>query len=216
MAGRSGENRSDAELLAAHVTGDRYAFEALFHRHHRHLYRLARLTTASREDAADALQEAMLSAHRTAASFRHDAAVGSWLHRIVVNACMDRVRRDRHVLRRAGDLAEIDLASDRDDHASTEAVLDVRAALATLPEAQRMALVLVDMHGLPIAEAAAVLQVAEGTVKSRCFRGRAALALILRERAGESVGTIDAGRASKTRTPSAPDPTVNLAPEGTP
>ena len=92
----------------------------------------------------------------------------------------------------------------------------MRAALATLPEAQRMALVLVDMHGLPIAEAAAVLQVAEGTVKSRCFRGRAALALILRERAGESVGTIDAGRASKTRTPSAPDPTVNLAPEGTP
>ena len=95
MAARSGENRSDAELLAAHVTGDRYAFEALFHRHHRHLYRLARLTTASPEDAADALQEAMLSAHRTAASFRHDAAVGSWLHRIVVNACLDRLRRAR-------------------------------------------------------------------------------------------------------------------------
>ena len=85
--------RSDAELLAAHVAGDRYAFAELFHRHRRQLHRLARLTTGSREDAEDALQDAMLSAHRGAGSFRHDAAVGSWLHRIVVNACLDRLRR---------------------------------------------------------------------------------------------------------------------------
>ena len=87
--------RSDAELLAAHVAGDRYAFEELFRRHHRQLYRLARRTTRTPEDAADALQDAMLAAHRGAASFRHDAAVGSWLHRIVVNACLDRLRRTK-------------------------------------------------------------------------------------------------------------------------
>jgi RNA polymerase sigma-70 factor, ECF subfamily len=55
----------------------------------------------------------------------------------------------------------------------------VQAALATLPEHQRTALVLVDMHGMPVAEAAAVLGVASGTVKSRCARGRAALAPLL-------------------------------------
>lgn len=87
--GRDGNgDRSDAELLAAHVAGDRYAFGELFGRHQRHLHRLARLTTRSPEDAEDALQDAMLSAHRGAGAFRHDAAVGSWLHRIVVNACL--------------------------------------------------------------------------------------------------------------------------------
>lgn len=94
--GRNGNgDRSDAELLAAHVAGDRYAFGELFVRHQRHLHRLARLTTRSPEDAEDALQDAMLSAHRGAGAFRHDAAVGSWLHRIVVNACLDRLRRTK-------------------------------------------------------------------------------------------------------------------------
>ena len=68
--GNTERDRSDAELLAAHVAGDRYAFGELFHRHHRQLHRLARLTSRTREDAEDALQDAMLSAHRGAGSFR--------------------------------------------------------------------------------------------------------------------------------------------------
>ena len=82
-------------MLAAHVAGDRYAFEELFHRHHRQLYRLAHITSRNREDAADALQDAMLSAHRNAPPFRRDASVSSWLYRIVVNACLDRLRRNK-------------------------------------------------------------------------------------------------------------------------
>ena len=92
---RIGQHRTDAELLAAHVAGDRYAFEELFHRHHRQLYRLAQFTSHNPDDAADALQDAMLSAHRTARAFRNDAAVSSWLYRIVVNACLDRLRRNK-------------------------------------------------------------------------------------------------------------------------
>jgi len=57
--------------------------------------------------------------------------------------------------------------------------LDIREALDRLPEGQRMALVLVDMHGMGVAEAAATLEVAEGTVKSRCARGRATMADLL-------------------------------------
>ncbi|HZI96305.1 MAG TPA: sigma factor-like helix-turn-helix DNA-binding protein, partial [Actinomycetales bacterium] len=68
----------------------------------------------------------------------------------------------------------------RDEHAATETRLDVSAALARLPDHQRAALVLVDMEDMAVAEAALVLGVAEGTVKSRCARGRAALAEILR------------------------------------
>ena len=93
--GETPRDRSDAELLAAHVAGDRYAFDELFHRHQRQLHRLARLTSRTAEDAEDALQDAMLSAHRGAGSFRYDAAVASWLHRIVVNACLDRLRRSQ-------------------------------------------------------------------------------------------------------------------------
>lgn len=94
FGGQSGQERSDAELLAAHVSGDRYAFEELFYRHHRQLYRIARITSRNPDDAADALQDAMLKAHRRAPAFRYDSAVSSWLYRIVVNACLDRLRRN--------------------------------------------------------------------------------------------------------------------------
>ena len=143
---------------------------------------------------------AFISAFRRADAFRGEAAVTTWLHRIVVNACLDRLRREKVSVRRAGDLGELDLPDLHDRHASTEVRLDVREALARLPEGQRMALVLVDMHGLPVAEAAQVLGVAEGTVKSRCFRGREALAAMLRERDdGGSDADERAGRRRRWR-----------------
>ena len=179
----------DAELLAAHVAGDAEAFAELVRRHQDRLWAVALRTLGNREEAADALQDALVSAYRRADSFRGEAAVTTWLHRIVVNACLDRVRRAK--ARPTVPLPPTDPASGRDDHASVEAVLDVRAALATLPEHQRAALILVDMHGLSVAEAAAILQVAEGTVKSRCSRGRAALAPLLRPDAGNPAGRSD-------------------------
>ena len=169
------EQRSDAELLAAHVAGDRYAFEQLFHRHHRHLHRVARLTSRSAEDAEDALQEAMVSAHRGAGSFRHDAAVSSWLHRIVVNACLDRLRRNK--IHPTVALDDVYPVSDRT--AQIETAIAVQRALMHLPVEQRAAVVAVDMHGYSVADTARMLGVAEGTVKSRCARGRARLAAIL-------------------------------------
>jgi RNA polymerase sigma-70 factor (ECF subfamily) len=183
------EDVPDAELLAAHVAGDPDAFPELVRRHRDRLWAVALRTLGDREEAADALQDALVSAYRRAGSFRGDAAVTTWLHRIVVNACLDRVRRAR--ARPTVPLPDTEPASGRDDHASTEAALDVRAALATLPEGQRAALVLVDMHGLSVGEAAAVLGVAEGTVKSRCSRGRAALAALLRPDGGNRSGSWD-------------------------
>ena len=102
----------------------------------------------------------------------------TWLHRITVNCSIDRLRREKPT----SPLPEIDPADRHDRYSQAETAIDVRAALATLPEAQRLALVLVDMEGLSVAEAAEVLGVAEGTVKSRCSRGRAALAPLLAHR----------------------------------
>ena len=169
--------RSDAELLAAHVAGDRYAFEELFLRHQRQLYRLARLTSRTGEDAADALQDAMLSAHRGAASFRNDAAVSSWLHRIVLNACLDRLRRNKtHVTV----CIEDDTYPISDSTSRSDTALVVQRALMRLPVDQRTAVVAVDMQGYSVADAARLLGIPQGTVKSRCARARARLALMLR------------------------------------
>lgn len=169
-------SRSDAELLAAHAAGDRYAFAELFARHRPRLYRLARRSTSSAEDADDVVQEAMLSAHRGAAGFRHDAAVGSWLHRIVLNASRDRLRRNAS--RPTWPLPDADLPV-ADRSTGVETALMVGQALRRLPIEQRAAVVAVDMHGYSIADAAAMLDIAEGTVKSRCARARSKLALLL-------------------------------------
>jgi RNA polymerase sigma-70 factor, ECF subfamily len=176
LSGLSGA--SDAELLAAHVAGDPAAFAELVRRHRDRLWALALRTLGHREEASDALQEALVSAYRRAGSYRGDAAVTTWLHRIVVNACLDLMRR--RAVRPTVPMPDREPADRRDAHASSETALDVRAALARIPEHQRQALVLVDMHGLSVAEAAEVLGVAEGTVKSRCARGRAALVPLLR------------------------------------
>ena len=170
--------RTDTELLTAHVAGDRHAFAELFVRHRRQLHRLATANCASPEDAADALQDAMLAVHRGAATFRHHAAVSSWLHRIVVNACMDELRRRRRNLATTALDADAHLVDDRTVQVETAVV--VHRALRRLTDDQRAAVIAVDMQGYSVADAAQLLGVAEGTVKSRCARGRARLAVELR------------------------------------
>ncbi|MFM8895358.1 MAG: sigma-70 family RNA polymerase sigma factor, partial [Actinomycetales bacterium] len=84
---------SDADLLARHVAGDPTAFTVLIQRHRDRLWAVALRTTQNPDDAADALQDALLSAFRRADTFRGESAVTTWLHRIVVNAALDRMRR---------------------------------------------------------------------------------------------------------------------------
>ncbi len=164
--------RSDSELLAAHCAGDREAFAEIFRRHKDRMWAVAVRTCGDPELASDCVQDAFIAAYRRAGSFRGESAVTTWLHRIVVNACLDRLRRTRPT----SPLPDYDLPDRNDAHAAVDVRLDVRAALDRLPEGQRAALVLVDMHGLSVAETAEILGVAEGTVKSRCARGRASMA----------------------------------------
>lgn len=168
---------SDAELVTAHVHGDPQAFTELFRRHRDRMWAVALRTAGDREEAADALQDAAVSAFRNAPSFRAESRVTTWLHRIVVNACLDRARRRR--CRPSVPLAEREPATPRDAIAEQDTRMAVRDALGELPEDQRAAVVLVDVHGYSVAECSAVLGVAEGTVKSRCARGRTRLAELL-------------------------------------
>ncbi len=199
-AGRTGgwaDPRDDAALLAAHVAGDAEAFGVLVRRHQDRLWAVALRTCGHPEDAADALQDALVAAHRRAATFRGEAAVTTWLHRVVVNACLDRLRAAK--VRRTDPLPDDLLdrpgtatgtgsghasGTGTQDPAAAAVSTDLRrrviAALATLPAPQRAAVVLVDLEGYSVTEAAEVLDCAVGTVKSRCSRGRASLATLLR------------------------------------
>lgn len=168
----------DRALLVAHLAGDPDAFGALVMVHRDRLWAVALRTLGDREEAADALQDALLSAYRGAASFRGEARVTTWLHRIVVNACLDRVRR-RAARPTVAMPEHHDPADTRDALGDRETALEVEAALAALPHDQRVAIMLVDVHGMPVEDVAAVLGIPSGTVKSRCSRGRARLALSL-------------------------------------
>jgi RNA polymerase sigma-70 factor (ECF subfamily) len=164
-----------------HVAGDPDAFGVLFQRHRDRLWAVAIRTLGDPEEAADALQDAMIAAFRRASSFRGDSAVTTWLHRIVVNAALDRMRRraSRPTASGQDDDALDALATTgqplSDPSGKSDTAMDVTAALRRLVPEQQAALVLVDMLGYSIADAAEVLGVSEGTVKSRAARGRARL-----------------------------------------
>jgi len=178
------EPPTDQELLARHVAGDPDAFGEIVRRHRDRLWAVALRTTGDPEDASDALQDALISAYRNASSFRGESAVTTWLHRIVVNACLDRMRRRRS--RPTVPLPDEDGATGgrgipdpRDDLDAFELRMEIDRALRALPDDQRAAIVLVDVEGWSVSEAAEALGVPEGTVKSRCSRGRARLAVSL-------------------------------------
>ena len=190
--------RSDAELLAAHVAGDPITFTTLIARHRDRLWAVALRTMGDPDDAADALQDALLAAHRGAAGFRGDAAVTTWLHRVVVNACLDRLRRIK--AKPTVPLPEHDSAhpvEPSDPIGRRELAMEIGRALAAIPADQRAALVLIDVEGFSVHEAAAMLDCPPGTVKSRCARGRAKLVPLLQHLRNPDAPTPVTLKASK-------------------
>ncbi|MFF4172123.1 RNA polymerase sigma factor SigM [Streptomyces sp. NPDC001744] len=211
------ETADDRELLARHVAGHPDAFGELVRRHRDRLWAVALRTLGDREEAADAVQDALLSAFRAAHTFRGQSAVTTWLHRITVNACLDRARKTAS--RRTSPVVDDDRFEQLlAPHESAEAPAErqdlhreVLAALASIPADQRAALVLVDMQGYPVAEAARILGVPAGTVKSRCARGRARLLpLVTHLRTGTVSSRAAEGgrnRTPGTSVPAVPGPT---------
>src|SRR6201999_394521 len=139
---------TDAELIAAHAAGDQHAFNEIVRRHRDRMWAVALRTMRDPEEAADALQEAFISAFRAASSFRAESQVTTWLHRIVVNACLDRIRRRQ--ARPTVPLPETgpgEPAAPRGSMSERETKLVGQHALGPLSEDPRVPIVLAAVEG---------------------------------------------------------------------
>jgi RNA polymerase sigma-70 factor (ECF subfamily) len=165
----------DGPLVRRAQKGDRWAFEQLVERHQHKLYTLAARVLGSQNDAADAVQEAFIRAWLGLSSFRHGARFSTWLYRICLNAAHDqRTKRPTTPLEEAAEPSD-----PRDELVAHELSGALQQALAELDGDYRVAVVLYDVLGCSYAEIAELTDVAEGTVKSRIFRGRARLGELL-------------------------------------
>ena len=169
----------DGPLVRRAQNGDRWAFEQLVDRHQHRLFTLAARLLGSSDEAADAVQEAFIRAWLGLSSFRHGARFSTWLYRICLNAVHD--QRTKRPTTPLDEVAEP--VDPRDQFVAHELSGALQQALATLAEEYRSAVVLYDVLGCSYAEIAELTGVAEGTVKSRIFRGRKRLAELLGTRA---------------------------------
>ena len=200
---------TDVELLEGLRTGREAAFEQLVRRHSASLLAVARRILPSEDDARDAVQEAFLSAYRGIASFAGNAKLSTWLHRIVVNAALMKLRSRRRRPEEAIDdlLPEFDENGDWvsgaphgestvERHvASSEMRAMLRRCIARLPDRHRTILVLRDIEDLDTDEAARALGISANAAKIRLHRARQALrTLIERERIANTVGTTSGAR----------------------
>jgi RNA polymerase sigma-70 factor, ECF subfamily len=167
----------EAALVDRARRGDQEAFTALLRHHDPGLRSLAFRVLGDRERMDDALQEGYVRAFRALPRFRGEARFGTWLYRIVYNACLNELARSRRLA--AVPLEEGDLASDPVSELSRRR--DLAEALAALAPEDRAAVLLVDAQGFDYREAASVLGVPTGTVASRLHRARKALRLALGE-----------------------------------
>ena len=165
------EDLDDAGLVAACQAGRRTAFDILVERHRRSVYQLCYRFAGNHEDSADLSQEVFLRAYRGLARFRGDASVATWLYRIGVNACLNRVSGKAAATVALDDTAELTAAPS--DPASrliaSQRAEAVRAAIARLPKRQRATLVLRMYHERSHREIAEILGTTEGAAKANLF-----------------------------------------------
>lgn len=170
----------DGALVQQVIGGNRQAFDELMRRHEDRVFAVCLRMMRQREAALDAVQDTFLTVFRKIEQFRGDSSFGTWLYRVAVNTCYDHLRKSQR--RPTEPLPEdndpVDVSTE-DDLTAIELRPDLARALAGLADEFRSAVVLVDIEGLSVADAATVLEVAEGTVKSRLYRARRRMAEIL-------------------------------------
>ena len=184
--GRLYERLSDAELVRKATSGDARALDVLVERHTPRVNRLAAQLLGDLEDARDAAQESLVKVCTRLRQFRGDAQFTTWLHRLVVNTCRDRMAFQR--ARRTEPLLEEPMPGDDADPWRLAALADLRRdlaeALARLSPKQRAAVVLRDSFGLSYAEISRVARIPVGTAKCYVHRARARVKAHLEELAG--------------------------------
>ncbi|MGH8132262.1 MAG: RNA polymerase sigma factor [Steroidobacteraceae bacterium] len=176
----------DVAIARRIAAGDRAAFEMLMRHHNRRLYRLARASLRDDAEAKDALQDAYLCAYRSMGQFRGDAALATWLSRLVLNECAARrrrsIRRD-HIIPLVSAGQNMDVVAEAADLKKSPDDLTARAQIRSvierkvgeLPEIFRVVFVLRSIEELSVQEIADTLSISQETVRSRHFRAKGML-----------------------------------------
>ena len=177
--GAGGMSRTDEELVASCLAGDRSAFDVLVLRWDRRIQGAIYRLIGSEDEARDLCQEAFLKAYRGLGGFKGEARFSSWLYQIALNLCRDRMRRRKgHTVVSLDALEASGQAPvQRDETTALDLALtkdvarQVRAAVMALPEDQREVIVLKEYESLTFQEIADVLNLPVSTVKTRLYRG---------------------------------------------
>jgi RNA polymerase sigma-70 factor, ECF subfamily len=168
-------NETDAELIQACLAGRREAFDTIVERHQRHVYQLCYRFAGNHEDANDLAQDVFIRAYRGLKTFKGQASLGTWLYRIGVNVCLNKVAVKTPVEAIDPLIAASDERTASREESAAEALLrgeraaQVRAAIARLPKKQRATLVLRVYHDLPHDQIAGILGSSVGAVKANFF-----------------------------------------------
>jgi RNA polymerase sigma-70 factor (ECF subfamily) len=181
-------SRDEDDVSMAHraAGGDHVAFARLMRRYNRRLYRLARAVLKDPAEADDVLQEVYLSAYRSLRQFRGDAALSTWLARLVLNECTGRLRRHHRrqnvvPMVSSTNRPEVDTVAARDSELPDTAIARAQIRdilehkLDELPEPYRLVFVLRSVEELSVQDTAQTLDIPEDTVRSRHFRARSLL-----------------------------------------
>jgi RNA polymerase sigma-70 factor (ECF subfamily) len=172
---------ADADLVAACLSGRRGAFDLVVERHQRAVYQLCYRFVGNHEDASDLTQDVFLRAYRGLRNFRGQSSLGTWLYRIGVNVCLNRVSVKAPRTESIDERQHVDARRERADDGMlrSERAARVRAAIAQLPRKQRAALILRIYHDMAHQEIAAALGSSVGAVKANVFHALQNLKKIL-------------------------------------
>lgn len=170
---------TETELVARLRAGDEDAYETLFRTHAGAMLAVARRYFGDTDDAADAVQDAFVSAFRAMGTFEGTSRLGTWLHRITVNACLMTLRSRKRRPNVSLEGRPIPARAEESEVHRTETGHRVRTAVSRLPEEYRTVVQLRDFDGLDTAATAARLGTNEAVVKTRLHRARHALKALL-------------------------------------
>lgn len=191
--GRQADERDDPTLVAAFRAGDLSAFETIVREHGRGLLAVARRLLRNDDDAREAVQDAFVSAFRSCRRFEGSSRISTWLHRIVVNSCLMRLRTQRRSVEVPIDDWLPRFLPDGHHEASfidwsnaAHAMIEqeetcalVRRSIDQLPDSYRTVLLMHDIEGIPVDEVAAALEISANAVHIRLHRARQALRTLL-------------------------------------
>lgn len=182
----------DSAVVLRAQNGDSEAFEEIVKQHERKIYNLAYRYTGSSEDALDICQETFIKIYRSIKNFKGESSFSTWIYRVASNVCIDYIRKDKKTISLSDDDNYISetLESPNGDPekelSRKELSSEISKSLLQINEDQREIIVLRDIEGYSYEEIAQLLDISEGTVKSRIARGRKKLQTILINRGNVS------------------------------